>query len=81
MSTAAWIEGNVARRLACVRQWSVLPDSAGVNFGEPGAVAQQQAVVRAVLESVLEITVPGGVRELPYRWKRETYPPPVGVSD
>jgi len=38
VSTAAWIEGNVARRLAYVRQWTVLPDSAGVNFGEPGAV-------------------------------------------
>lgn len=38
VSTAAWIEGNVARRLAYIRQWSVLPDSAGVNFGEPGAV-------------------------------------------
>jgi len=38
VSTAAWIEGDVTRRLACVRQWSALPDSAGVNFGEPGAV-------------------------------------------
>ena len=38
VSTAAWIEGDVARRLACVRRWTELPDSAGVNFGEPGAV-------------------------------------------
>ena len=38
VSTAAWIERDVTRRLACVRQWSVLPDSAGVNFGEPGAL-------------------------------------------
>ncbi len=38
VSTAAWIEGDVARRLAYIRQWLVLPDSAGVNFGEPGAV-------------------------------------------
>jgi uncharacterized protein (DUF849 family) len=37
VSTAAWIEADVGRRLAYVRQWSVLPDSAGVNFGEPGA--------------------------------------------
>lgn len=38
VSTAAWIEADVMRRLNCVRQWTVLPDSAGVNFGEPGAV-------------------------------------------
>lgn len=38
VSTAAWIEENVVRRLALVRQWHVLPDSAGVNFGESGAV-------------------------------------------
>lgn len=38
VSTAAWIEPDVARRLAHVRTWSVLPDSAGVNFGEAGAV-------------------------------------------
>ena len=37
VSTAAWIERDVARRLARVRSWTVLPDSAGVNFGEPGA--------------------------------------------
>ena len=45
VSTAAWIEGDVARRLACVRQWSVLPDSAGVNFGEPGAVELARALL------------------------------------
>lgn len=38
VSTAAWIEQDVARRLACVRSWIELPDSAGVNFGEAGAV-------------------------------------------
>lgn len=38
VSTAAWIEQDVARRLAFVRSWIELPDSAGVNFGEAGAV-------------------------------------------
>lgn len=37
VSTAAWIEGNPSLRLDLIRRWSVLPDSAGVNFGEPGA--------------------------------------------
>ena len=45
VSTAAWIEGDVGRRLACVRQWSVLPDSAGVNFGEPGAAELAKALL------------------------------------
>jgi D-proline reductase (dithiol) PrdB len=52
----------------------------GQVFGEPNAVAQQQAVLRAALESVDDITAPGGTLELPYRWKRERYPPPVGVG-
>ena len=38
VSTAAWIEKDVGRRLAFVRSWNELPDSAGVNFGEEGAV-------------------------------------------
>jgi hypothetical protein len=37
-------------------------------------------VLRAALESVDDITAPGGTLELPYRWKRERYPPPVGVG-
>ncbi|MEZ4679865.1 MAG: 3-keto-5-aminohexanoate cleavage protein [Caldilineaceae bacterium] len=45
VSTAAWIEGDAARRLACVRQWSVLPDSTGLNFGEPGAVELAQMLL------------------------------------
>ena len=38
VSTAARIEQDVARRLAFMRSWIALPDSAGVNFGEAGAV-------------------------------------------
>ena len=52
----------------------------GQVFGEPEAVAQQQAVLRAALEAVTDIASPGDVRELPFRWKRNEYPPPVGVS-
>jgi hypothetical protein len=58
-----------------------VPFRLGQVFGEPGAVAQQQAVLRAVLEAVTEIDEPGGVRDLPFRWKRERYPPPVGRPD
>lgn len=57
-----------------------VPFRLGQVFGEPGAVAQQQAVLRAVLESAFAVTEPGGVHELPFRWKRGEYPEPVGRS-
>ena len=52
----------------------------GQVFGEPGAIGQQQAVLREMLRAVDVATRPGEVIEAPYRWKRETYPPPVGVT-
>ena len=52
----------------------------GQVFGEPGAVGQHQAVLREMLRAVDVATHPGDVIEAPYRWKRETYPPPVGVT-
>lgn len=51
----------------------------GQVLGEPGAVAQQQAVLRSALGAVETIGQTGGVIELPYRWRRDVYPPPVGV--
>jgi D-proline reductase (dithiol) PrdB len=53
----------------------------GQVFGEPGAVGQQQAILRLLLEAVTTATSPGDVIEAPYRWKRETYPPPVGTPN
>jgi uncharacterized protein (DUF849 family) len=38
LSTGAWIEPDVERRLALIRQWEALPDFASVNFSEPGAL-------------------------------------------
>ena len=52
----------------------------GQLFGEPGAVGQQQAVLRAMLKAVDGATHPGAVIQLPYRWKRESYPAPVGLA-
>ena len=37
LSTGAFIEPDPERRIACVQAWTVLPDSASVNFSEPGA--------------------------------------------
>jgi uncharacterized protein (DUF849 family) len=36
VSTGLWIEPDVQRRLQLVREWTVLPDFASVNFSEPG---------------------------------------------
>ncbi len=52
----------------------------GQVFGEPDNVAQQQAVLRGALDALGAIEAPGGMVELPFRWRREEYPPPVGVT-
>jgi uncharacterized protein (DUF849 family) len=38
VTTAAWIEPDVARRIDSIAAWTVLPDYASVNLNEPGAV-------------------------------------------
>jgi len=38
VSTGAWIVPEVEHRLAFIGVWEVLPDFAGVNFHEPGAL-------------------------------------------
>jgi len=37
VTTGAWIEPDVERRLAAIGEWSVLPDFASVNWHEAGA--------------------------------------------
>lgn len=37
VSTGAWIISDPARRLAAVRDWTVLPDFVSINFDEEGA--------------------------------------------
>jgi uncharacterized protein (DUF849 family) len=38
VTTAAWIEPDVAHRLDSIAAWTVLPDYASVNLDEPGAL-------------------------------------------
>lgn len=45
----------------------------GRIFGEAGADAQQRTVLREALAAVRTVSTPGGLVELPYRWKRESY--------
>lgn len=45
----------------------------GQVFGEPGDAAQQRTILRDSLAALRTVTEPGGIVELPYRWKRGTY--------
>ena len=47
----------------------------GHALGEPGAVGQQRTVLRDLLSMARRAPRPGLVVDLPYRWRRETYPP------
>ncbi len=46
VSTGAWIEPDLARRLALVRAWRA-PNYASVNVSEPGAMEVMEALIRA----------------------------------
>jgi uncharacterized protein (DUF849 family) len=46
VSTGAWIEPDLARRLALVRAWRA-PDYASVNVSEPGATEVMRALIQA----------------------------------
>lgn len=45
ISTGAWIEPDLERRLALIAAWSVRPDFASVNLPEPGALAVARALL------------------------------------
>lgn len=47
----------------------------GHALGEPGNVPQQRRVLHDMLSMAISAPRPGLVLELPYRWRRETYPP------
>jgi D-proline reductase (dithiol) PrdB len=47
----------------------------GHALGEPGHVAQQRSVLYDMLSMATSAPHPGLVIALPYRWRRETYPP------
>jgi D-proline reductase (dithiol) PrdB len=46
----------------------------GHPLGEPFNRAQQVAVLARTFEALYDIKTPGEIRDLPFRWKRETYP-------
>lgn len=42
----------------------------GHPLGEPGRTDQQTRVLKAAFRALVEITVPGTIVDLPYRWRR-----------
>jgi hypothetical protein len=47
----------------------------GHALGEPGKSEQHRTVLHDMLSMARRATKPGLIVELPYRWRRETYPP------
>jgi D-proline reductase (dithiol) PrdB len=47
----------------------------GHPLGEAGNIPQQLAVMRDAFRLLKNIKTPGEIADLPYRWKREKYPP------
>jgi D-proline reductase (dithiol) PrdB len=45
----------------------------GHPLGEPGNRPQQRAVLFKAFEALFDISVPGTIIDLPFRWRRETY--------
>jgi hypothetical protein len=48
----------------------------GNPLGEPGNRPQQRTLLFDALRMVRECTVPGTIRDLQYRWRRERYADP-----
>ncbi|HEU5433593.1 MAG TPA: hypothetical protein VFU81_18140 [Thermomicrobiales bacterium] len=47
----------------------------GHAFGEPGRIDQERTVLHDMFSLARAAPRPGLVVDLPYRWRRETYPP------
>ena len=45
----------------------------GHPLGEAGNVKQQRAVVMEALQALYTISTPGGIIDLPFRWRRHDY--------
>ena len=42
----------------------------GSMFGEPGNLKRHKRIILDALEALQTMTVPGSIKELPYRWKQ-----------
>jgi D-proline reductase (dithiol) PrdB len=48
----------------------------GHPLGEPFQVNQQMTILKEMLDALQTLETPGTIRDLPYRWRRETYQNP-----
>jgi D-proline reductase (dithiol) PrdB len=55
----------------------------GHPLGEVGNKLQQRTIVREALAALYQLTTPGEIVDLPYRWRREKYSEdqPLRVDD
>ncbi len=52
----------------------------GHPVGEPFNLAQQRTVLAEAFRALYSITEPGGIVDLPFRWRRESYDPTVWLE-
>lgn len=50
-----------------------VPFRLGQVFGEPGADAEQRTILVDALAALRYVRDPGGLLDLPYRWKRSIF--------
>ncbi len=64
--------GNAADRMARIKPPRALlvKFARGSMFGEPGNVKRHRRIILDALEALKTMTIPGSIKELPYRWKR-----------
>lgn len=64
--------GNAADRMALIKPPRALlvKFARGSMFGEPGNVSRQRRIILDALAALKTMTVPGTIKELPYKWKR-----------
>lgn len=64
--------GNMPERMARIKPPRALlvRFPRGAMLGEPGNAVRQRRIILDALEALKDMTVPGTVRELPYRWKQ-----------
>ncbi|PWW24479.1 uncharacterized protein (DUF849 family) [Geodermatophilus normandii] len=63
VTTGAWAAPDPADRLAALRSWTVLPDSASVNWHEPGAEEVAELLLRRGVGVEAGLWTPGAVRD------------------
>ena len=64
--------GNAPDRMANIKppRAVVVKFARGSMFGEPGNVQRHKRIIIDALEALKNMTTPGEIKELPYRWKR-----------